>query len=406
VCVVAGAALVAMGVDVAAGHAAGDHSARGAVIAAQWAHFAAVGVWLGGLAALLFHVRGAGSEEKAASVRRFSRLALVALLVVVVTGVIRALGELSSWGDLTSTGYGRAVLLKAVLIIAIVTLAAANRWWSVPVAATNPRRLRMVSGAEILLAVGALAAAAVLASLAPPVSARAGESTGLAVSGADAATSTRVTLTTLSASSGPNAFAVRAVDYDTGAPLSADHVTLRFLPVDDPGAAPTTLELRAGAAESWVGSGANLSFDGRWRVSTILERGDASVVVPLELQVRSAPQFVSVERIPGQPIRYTVELAAGGYARVWAQPQRSGPNAIHAAFFDRNGDPRPVDNAVVVVTSAGGSSRQRLAKAVGPGQFVADVNLPAGRSAVAVIAQAAEGARLRASVDLDVSGGP
>ena len=54
-----------------------------ATIGAQWAHFAAVGIWLGGLAALLLAVRGAPSATKAAAVRRFSSIAGVGLLVVV-----------------------------------------------------------------------------------------------------------------------------------------------------------------------------------------------------------------------------------------------------------------------------------------------------------------------------------
>ncbi len=44
-------------------------------IAAEWAHVLAVGVWIGGLAALLLGVRGAASEEKGRAVRRFSTAA-------------------------------------------------------------------------------------------------------------------------------------------------------------------------------------------------------------------------------------------------------------------------------------------------------------------------------------------
>ena len=80
------AAFAAIGVHVAAGHAAAGGWPNGASVASQWAHFAAAGIWLGGLVALLLGVRGAPSEEKAAAIRRFSRLALVALVVVAATG--------------------------------------------------------------------------------------------------------------------------------------------------------------------------------------------------------------------------------------------------------------------------------------------------------------------------------
>jgi len=48
-------------------------------------------------------------------------IAAFALVVVVATGVLRAVNELSSWGELFSTGYGRAVLAKVVLLLAIAT---------------------------------------------------------------------------------------------------------------------------------------------------------------------------------------------------------------------------------------------------------------------------------------------
>ena len=94
---------------------------------AQVAHFAAAGVWFGGLAALLLGVRGEPSAAKAAAVRRFSPVALVALLVVFATGTLRAVDELGSWGELLDSGYGRAVLAKLALIALIVAIAARNR---------------------------------------------------------------------------------------------------------------------------------------------------------------------------------------------------------------------------------------------------------------------------------------
>ena len=102
------AALAAVGVHVSAGHAAAGDSTRES-IAFQWTHVAAVGVWIGGLVALLLGVRGAPSEAKAAAVRRFSTVAAAGLVIVVATGIVRAVEQLGSWSELWTTGYGRAV---------------------------------------------------------------------------------------------------------------------------------------------------------------------------------------------------------------------------------------------------------------------------------------------------------
>ncbi|HEU0104875.1 MAG TPA: copper resistance protein CopC, partial [Vicinamibacteria bacterium] len=148
------AAAAAMAVHAAAGHAAAVIRLPAATVGAQWAHFAAVGIWIGGLAALLLGIRGDASPEKAAAVRRFSRIAAAALLVVIVTGVWRTIDGLSAWRDLLATGYGRAVAAKIALLVAIAALGALNRWRSVPAAATSLRPLRRIGAAEIALAAG------------------------------------------------------------------------------------------------------------------------------------------------------------------------------------------------------------------------------------------------------------
>ena len=169
------ATLVAIVFHVAAGHAAAGSWAATVTVAAQAAHFAAAGIWFGGLAALLLGIRGAPSAQKAAAVRRFAVVALSALIVVFATGVLRAVDELASWGELLSSGYGRAILAKLVLIALIVALAWRNRSRGVPRAATDLTPLRRSSTAELTLAIAALAVAALLGTLAPPVSGQTSE---------------------------------------------------------------------------------------------------------------------------------------------------------------------------------------------------------------------------------------
>ncbi len=90
-------------------------------------HVAAAAIWLGGLvalAAVLALVPGAAAERAA---RRFSTIALAAVLVVAATGLVRALTELSSVHQLWTTTYGRALLVKTGLFAVVLVLSYANR---------------------------------------------------------------------------------------------------------------------------------------------------------------------------------------------------------------------------------------------------------------------------------------
>src|SRR4029077_13569653 len=251
------------------------------------------GIWLGGLAALLLGTRGAPSTAKTAAVRRFSAIAAVGLLVVAGTGTLRGVSEFSSLGELTNNGYGRVLIAKFALLVLVAALGALNRWRSVPAVPTSLRRLRWTASGELALACGALAAAAALGTLPPPAAARLVAPPVLDLSGADFATTVRVRLTTGSDQPGPNRFVVQIVDYDAKTAVGAELVTLRFTPLDDPDFPPTSLALAASPDDSYTGSGANLAFDGRWRVTVLIERTSGSTQVPLELEVGSTLQFVS-----------------------------------------------------------------------------------------------------------------
>lgn len=155
-------------------------------------HVAAMAVWIGGLAALLF-VAPRGTRELepgdrsrllAAALSRFSRVALVAVSALLLTGLIQAYVYVRHLGDLTSTGYGRAVLIKFVLLLVLIGIGAYNRRRSVPrlnrIAAggESPGRagllLRRALRAELALLVVVLGVTAALASYAPPVTAQGG----------------------------------------------------------------------------------------------------------------------------------------------------------------------------------------------------------------------------------------
>ena len=124
-------------------------------------HVAAASVWLGGLVALGLALRTAGT----APLRRFSNIAIVSVALLGVTGVVRALSELSAVSQLWTTGYGRALLVKTGLLAVLVALGWINRYRLVPHA--DVRGLRRTVPAELLLLAGLVIAVALLTDLRP-----------------------------------------------------------------------------------------------------------------------------------------------------------------------------------------------------------------------------------------------
>jgi copper transport protein len=134
----------------------------------QWVHIVGVGIWIGGLAALLLAVRGLPSAEKGKAVRTFSTWAGLALGAVVATGFIRALAEIRTIGALFGSDFGIVVILKTVGLGILALLGATNRFFNVPAAVRTLRGLRRVGSGELVVGVVVLALTGLLANLAPP----------------------------------------------------------------------------------------------------------------------------------------------------------------------------------------------------------------------------------------------
>lgn len=92
-------------------------------------HLLGVAVWLGGLAALLAAL-WAGDPVPRKAVRRFSRLAFASVCALVATGLYQSWRQVGSWGALTGTEYGRLLLIKAGLVVALVGVAFFSRRWT------------------------------------------------------------------------------------------------------------------------------------------------------------------------------------------------------------------------------------------------------------------------------------
>ena len=296
----AGAAAVL--VHVVAGHAASPSSFEVLNVLAQWVHMTAIGVWVGGLFWLLLGFRGRDADERGAAVGVFTRLATGVLVVVLVTGLARALGEVGSVSALFDTDYGITLLVKVALVAGLVGLGALNHFfWAPAVRAASgdgaDRRFGLNSRGELVVALGVLAATAVLSGLAPArtaaavTSAAGGASSGqVTASGHDYATSVRVQLTLAPGVAGRNDYTLWVDDYDTGDPLTTvTAVSMKCSLPGRPSLAAVTVQLTKAADGSWTGSGLDFSVAGRWRVEVAIQEQAKGTVVPLELTIPAGP---------------------------------------------------------------------------------------------------------------------
>ncbi len=382
--VLAGAAAAgALFAHVDAGHAAASEPVWRNV-AFQFVHFLTAAIWIGGLAALLAGLRGTAGEEKARAVRRFSAAAGVALVVVAATGTLRAIDEVGNWSGLTSSTYGRLVIAKAALIVALAILGAVNRYRNVPRASSDLSGLRRVSRAELLLASLALGAAGGLASASPPANAPASSATPIdriVVVGSDFARSVRVRLEVSPGFAGQNSFVARIVDPATDEGIDAVRVALSFRFVD-PTVGSSELELVRTGNGVYRAEGPNLSLDGSWSVTVLVQQTTDSVEVELSLETRCRTQAVPVS---GGPTLYNVTLPTGS-AQMYVDPGTAGPNEVHVTFFTQAGGELPVTTLPTMTGTRNGSITRLDVRRFSAGHFVADATLEPGRWKFAFVA--------------------
>lgn len=372
------AGAVGMWGDVSSSHAAAAQALRPGRMILQWVHFMAAGIWVGGLAALLVGVFSLAPEARRRAVGRFSTLALGAVVLIAGTGALQAIDEVGSLSDLVDTTFGRLVLLKAGLLTLIIVLGAVNRYRSIPRVEGSLQPLRSVGIAELGLVAVVLVATGLLQGLAPPASvATAKTATPLTVTGHDFGTTVRVRLSARPGFAGFNEFGVAINDYDTSAPVEADGVSLRFRLPSRPDIGESTLALPRSGPGTYQASGANLSINGTWNVTILLERAGGGTEIPLSVTTRQQPQRLEVQRNKGIPDIYTVHLVDGRSVQSYLDPGKVGThfNEFHATFLGADGQELAVRDASVTVTAPGQKKGVPLVvRRLDPaGHFVADL---------------------------------
>lgn len=401
------AAAAAMWVRASGGHAAAADPPLPQELL-QTAHMVAAGVWVGGLVLLWLLLReGAGAREDAGppvrEVRRFSRVALVAVAILVVSGIARSIEELGGLGaaaDLLDSTYGRVLAVKVIGALALIAMGAANRRRSIPRFVTDPRPLRRIVGAELIVALGVVLLTATLTGAAPGT-----ETTGAPTSpppvtaaGTDFATTTVVDLTLAPGAPGPSIIEARVTDPDTGEPLVADGVTLRVRSVTRPDVPAESIVL-ASQGDGWTATTSVFSLAGTWSVTAVVTTGADAVQVPLVVITRLPDATAAAEVGPGLPTVTTTTFADGTSIQTYVDPGTAGTNQVHVTAFTRDGNEAPLDDVTIVAIPDAGEPRRLAVTDFGPGHVVANVDLDAGDWMFDVVATTGDGGIVQATFD-------
>ena len=409
-------AAIALLVEAVLSHAASQYPAT-AQIAVQWLHVAAVGLWLGGLVALLIELRGSSTPTKSQLAGRFATLAGFGLGAVAVTGILRSIADIGSIEALVSTDFGRLVLLKTGLLVPIAALGALNHFRNVPRADSSLAPLRRSGSVELMLGAVALVVASILVNIAPPTEVAAAAAGGnaaqvahanatlapLVVTDSDFGTTVRLRLTVSPGAVGSNEFRARVTDYDTGAPTNATAMRLSFSLPGRPDIGSSTLALVRQPDGTFAGTGANLALDGTWRVAALVTEPTTSVEVDLELAVRSTPPQIDVNRVAGLPTIYTVHLGNGQTVQIYLDPGTPGPNLLHATWFDATGHEMPVSSVTMTEVQASGESLPLQPQILDSGHEAAPVQVTSLPATFEITATGPGGAALAAELQITQS---
>ena len=240
-------------------------------------HVLSMSAWLGGIAALVFALRGATARLEpvdrtrllAAVVGRFSTLAGVAIAVLLLTGVVQGIVEVRTFPHLLDTAFGRAVLIKLVVAIGIVSLGYVNRQRLLPAlraAGDSPGRagvlLRRTLRAELALGLVAIAATGALSGYAPSIAVSSGPYSTSAILGA-----ARMEVTVDPARVGPNQLHMYLFDRRSGAPFEKTKELAVTAALPAKGIAPIALSPHIAGPGHYVVDGASLTPAGRWTFS-------------------------------------------------------------------------------------------------------------------------------------------
>ncbi len=271
-------------------HAAATVNVRTEAILNDFAHLIAVAVWVGGLCGLALAVRlilrvcdeSERRETLSALVRRFSLVAGISVVAIILTGLYSAWAQVVTVPAL-QVPYGRVLVLKVAVVVGLLLVAAANLIWVRPrlrAGGTAGLWLKRLVGAEIVLAVLVLLIVGLLTAIEPARQVASRE--GIGGRGGfetrpyfkEVSESTHMTLEVDPGQVGPNTIRVSLTDRSGAAITNATDVRVRLSYLDaDFGETPYSAT-EVGEGE-YVLDQQLISIAGAWQVELVVQRPDA-----------------------------------------------------------------------------------------------------------------------------------
>ncbi|MDO5669057.1 MAG: cytochrome c oxidase assembly protein [Corynebacterium sp.] len=129
-------------------------------------HLIAMAVWVGGLMALIAHGRRLGPDMEI-GLRRYSSVALFALIAMTVSGLINAAVRVE-WEDWLTTTYGFILVTKTVGLVLLGFLGFVHRMITIPVIDSKPGMFMRFALVEVILMAAVTGVAITMGRTPPP----------------------------------------------------------------------------------------------------------------------------------------------------------------------------------------------------------------------------------------------
>jgi copper transport protein len=259
-------ALCGVGLSLASSGHASAASPQWLTRPAVFLHGVGIAYWVGALLPLAVIVRKAATDHLSI-IRRFSNGALVAVAALTLAGLVLAAVQVEEPANLTSTAYGRFLVAKTLLVVALLGLAALNRLWLTPglgfPAGSGGTWLVRSVAAEMVLCVAILGAAG-LWRFTPPPRALAADEAAAASAGVhlhSAGVMAQVTLAPGNAGPMRGRIVIASV---RGEPIDAKEVTISLSRPED-GIEALIRKARKSGRNEWEVENLTLPLAGTWQ---------------------------------------------------------------------------------------------------------------------------------------------
>ncbi|MCC6792762.1 MAG: copper resistance protein CopC/CopD, partial [Thermomicrobiales bacterium] len=300
------AGLAALYTTSAAGHAAAVAPAWRSVLI-DWLHFAAVACWLGTLAILWFALRMSPETDEAPRwVARFSRLGVVLLGTIVVSGVLRAAAEVSGPRNLAQSDYGRTLIAKHLLFVVVLVAAGVNQLILMPKIRQAIRRdlpataivasIQRFAAIEVAAASFMLLASAALTELAPADAPLAVDVAARPLTINQRASAGDLTVWVLARLEGSNGdrFTITVADAEGNPPADLQRVIVQSSTAIDGAVAGDRFDAEpfAGTAGTYVFPAIRLGLPGSWDLAITVRRAgveDVSAAMSIDTTGAGSP---------------------------------------------------------------------------------------------------------------------